>query len=100
MTSCSSKSFSPPLISTKASSMKFRLRDFFVVECTESVEPLRIEQEVVDEINLARTNPQLYVQFLRERIPHYEGTLFKIPDQKPIRTKEGLPAVMEAVAEA
>ncbi len=53
--------------------------------------------KVIDEINLARTNPQKYVEYLQEWKSHYVGRSVKLPDSRCLRTKEGVPAVDEAI---
>ncbi|RMI06525.1 MAG: hypothetical protein D6681_08560 [Calditrichaeota bacterium] len=57
-----------------------------------------IEQQVVAEMNLARTQPRRYAQFLRELRPYYEGALLKLPGKVPVLTHEGVNAVNEAIA--
>ncbi len=54
-------------------------------------------EEVVRELNLARTNPQLYATFAEELLPRFQGNLFLRPGRVPVRTKEGRGAVEEAV---
>ena len=56
-----------------------------------------LEQEIVKEVNLARTNPGTYASWLKGQRPYYRGTQLKRPGEVPIRTKEGLAAVDEAI---
>ena len=56
-----------------------------------------IEQGIVKEVNLARTNPRLYAVWLRDQRPYYRGTQLRRPGETPIRTEEGLAAVDEAI---
>ena len=55
-----------------------------------------LEQEIVKEVNLARTNPGAYASWLRRQRHYYRGTQLRRPGEVPIRTKEGLAAVDEA----
>jgi uncharacterized protein YkwD len=57
----------------------------------------RLEAEVVREINRARTDPSAYVRHLEAWLEHYDGKVRRLPDSKPIATKEGSQAVREAI---
>lgn len=57
------------------------------------------EQEIMDEMNLARTNPQQYARFVEEFKTYYEGNRLKIPGRpKAISTFDGVAAVDEAIS--
>ncbi len=56
-----------------------------------------LEKEIVNEANLARTNPGAYASRLRGQRQYYQGTQLRRPGEVPIRTKEGLAAVDEAI---
>jgi len=56
-----------------------------------------LEKEIVREVNLARTSPDAYAAWLRGQRPYYRGTQLRRPGEAPIRTKEGLAAVDEAI---
>ena len=56
-----------------------------------------IESGVAAEVNLLRTQPRAYAQFLRELKPFYQGTLLVRPGHLTINTKEGSTALDEAV---
>ncbi len=56
-----------------------------------------VEQSVLDEFNLARTNPSAYADILAQRRQYYNGNLLQIPGQITIRTNEGVAAVDEAI---
>jgi uncharacterized protein YkwD len=56
-----------------------------------------LEKEIVKEANLARTNPGAYASWLRGQRQYYRGTQLRRPGELPIRTKEGLAAVDEAI---
>lgn len=56
-----------------------------------------LERRVVEEMNLARTNPLGYAGFIRDLRQYYDGMLLKIPGKIPVRTREGVPAVDEAI---
>lgn len=56
-----------------------------------------MERAVIDEMNLARTEPETYAKFLkRYRVQHRGGNVFEINGARYV-TKEGLPAVDEAI---
>jgi len=52
---------------------------------------------VVEEMNLARTEPGRYAQFLEERRRYYRGRRFERPGEVAIITNEGVSAVDEAI---
>ncbi len=52
---------------------------------------------VVQEMNLARTNPALYATFLEELRTNFQGNLIVLPGRIPFRTNEGTRAVDEAI---
>jgi uncharacterized protein YkwD len=57
-----------------------------------------LEREIIDEINLARTNPQKYISFLEEYRSYYKGNSLTLPGSKSaLVTNEGLAAVEEAI---
>lgn len=56
-----------------------------------------LEKGIAEEINRARTNPAAYAAWLRSQRPHYRGTQLRRPGETPVRTKEGLAAVDEAI---
>ena len=56
-----------------------------------------LEQEIVKEVNLARTNPGDYAVWLRGQRQYYRGTQLRRPGEVPIRTKEGIAAADEAI---
>jgi uncharacterized protein YkwD len=57
-----------------------------------------LEKAVVDELNLARTNPASYAKILVEMRSHFNGTTLRLLNQPPIVTAEGAPAFDEAIA--
>jgi hypothetical protein len=58
----------------------------------------QMEQEILDEMNLARADPQKYAGFLEEFKKYYDGNRLVIPGRKKaLVTNEGIPAVDEAV---
>jgi uncharacterized protein YkwD len=59
--------------------------------------PSALEREIVDELNLARTNPAIYSSLIEEWRPYYDGTLRSLPGQHPVRTREGLQAIDDAI---
>jgi uncharacterized protein YkwD len=57
-----------------------------------------LEKEIIDEMNLARTEPQKYAAFIEEYKKYYDGKRLTIPGrQKAIVTNEGIAAVDEAI---
>ncbi|MGI8432739.1 MAG: CAP domain-containing protein [Chthoniobacterales bacterium] len=52
---------------------------------------------VVREMNLARQHPEVYAQLLEAQREHYHGGLFARPGGIPLRTKEGLAGLNEAI---
>jgi uncharacterized protein YkwD len=56
-----------------------------------------LEKEIVKEVNLARTDPGFYASRLRGTRQYYRGTQLRRPGEVPIRTKEGIAAVDEAI---
>jgi len=58
----------------------------------------QVEQEVLDEMNLARADPQKYAGFVEEFKKYYDGNRLVIPGRrKALVTNEGIPAVDEAI---
>ncbi len=55
-----------------------------------------LEQDVLDEINLARTNPGSYRSYLKELKRRYVGRQIRLAGNYVIQTKEGVRAVDEA----
>jgi uncharacterized protein YkwD len=56
------------------------------------------EREVIQEMNLARTDPKAYAEFIKAyRATHIEGNIFARNGMR-MMTQEGLPAVDEAIA--
>lgn len=56
-----------------------------------------LEKGVVDEYNLARTNPKQYAAFLAEYKKFYNGRYINIPGEIRVITNEGAAAVDEAI---
>lgn len=56
------------------------------------------EKEIIDEINLARTDPQKYIAFLEAYKGYYKGNNLTLPGSRTaLVTNEGLNAVDEAI---
>jgi uncharacterized protein YkwD len=57
------------------------------------------DREVLAEINLARTNPVGYAEFLKEFRGHFQGKSYQLPGMNTVvETNEGVAAVDEAIA--
>jgi uncharacterized protein YkwD len=56
-----------------------------------------LEKEVIVELNLARSNPRNYAQFLVDYKKHYAGKYIYIAGQTQMVTREGVSAVDEAI---
>ena len=55
-------------------------------------------RQLVEEINLARTNPAAYASKVQEYIPHFQDKILKMLDQRvAIKTQEGAAAYEECV---
>ena len=57
-----------------------------------------LEQDVLKEINRARTNPQEYAAWLESLKPYYDGNTLKLPGEREIRTNRGLKVLEEAIS--
>lgn len=56
-------------------------------------------RQVLAEMNLARTKPQVYAGFLREMRKDFKGKLYRMPRSKVLlQTSEGVAAVDEAIS--
>ncbi len=56
-----------------------------------------LETGVVEELNLARTNPAAYAEYIEDFKKHYVGKYISIDGETRIVTREGVPAVDEAI---
>lgn len=56
-----------------------------------------LENAVLDELNLARTNPQTYVRILEDYRRQFKGRLVQRPGKIDLQTIEGTAAVDEAI---
>jgi len=66
-------------------------------QATRDADFTALENGIVEEVNLARTNPRAYAVWLRGQRQYYRGTHLRRPGEVPIGTKEGLAAVDEAI---
>lgn len=58
-----------------------------------------LEKEMIDEMNLARTQPQKYIPFVEEYKQYYKGNQLFLPGSaRPIMTFDGVAAVDEAIS--
>jgi len=56
-----------------------------------------LEQEMIREINLARTGPAGYAAFLEQTRPFFTGKQFRRPGTPPLLTSEGVDALDDAI---
>ena len=68
------------------------------LEQTTTIDYVALREEILAEINRVRTNPQAYADWLEDKKQYFEGTLLKLPGEKPIRTNKGKEALEEAIA--
>ena len=54
--------------------------------------------QILNELNLARTDPAGYAQFLKERRVHYKGKRYDMGGGTALMTFEGVSALDEAIA--
>jgi uncharacterized protein YkwD len=59
--------------------------------------PSTREEAILDEINLARSNPSRYVRYLQDFRRYYHGNEIRLPDGQSLTTHEGVKALDEAV---
>jgi uncharacterized protein YkwD len=57
-----------------------------------------LEQDVLKEINLARTRPAEYAAYLEQLRPYFSGKEYRRPGLPAIATQEGVQALEEAIA--
>ena len=58
---------------------------------------LSLQQQIVNEMNIARTRPTTYAAKVRKYLRYISGGLLRIPGQIAIRTREGASAYREAI---
>lgn len=56
-----------------------------------------MERELVDEMNMARTNPKQYADYLVMLRKYYHGDLIQVPGEIAIQTREGVSGIDEAI---
>ncbi len=56
-----------------------------------------LERDIVQEHNLARTDPETYAGFLEQLKQYFDDELFTLPDRRVRVTREGVEAVDEAI---
>ena len=59
----------------------------------------QLEDQVLRELNHARTDPASFVPVLRDRLRYFDGRVLRLPGQVPLQTREGASAVKEAIAD-
>ena len=63
----------------------------------ETVDYEALEVAVLEETNRLRSDPQTYAAELEDSKRYYRGTLYRAPGQTPLRTREGVTAVDDAI---
>lgn len=56
-----------------------------------------VEKEIFREVNLVRTQPAKYAEFVAQMKAYYDDKLFTRPNEEAVLTEEGVAAVEEAV---
>jgi uncharacterized protein YkwD len=56
-----------------------------------------LARDVLAEINRVREDPRAYAEHLVALRAYYDGKLWRLPDRDPVRTKEGVDALDDAV---
>jgi hypothetical protein len=56
-----------------------------------------MDRQIFELVNRVRSDPKLFVPHLQEMLGRFEGFLMKQPGKTTLRTKEGAPAVKEAI---
>ncbi len=83
------------IIPALLASLLFFTPNLIVADAGEKLSSL--EQEILMEVNLARTDPQKYKSYLREFRNRYRGFNLYIKKRTVIKTREGVSAVDEAL---
>ena len=65
---------------------------------TKSAAAAALEQEVLKEVNLARTRPAEYAAYLEQLRPYFNGKEYRRPGGTPLMTQEGTQALDEAIS--
>jgi uncharacterized protein YkwD len=68
------------------------------VSSTKGVAAAALEQEVLREINLARTRPAEYAAYLEQLRPYFNGKEYRRPGMPVLLTQEGAQALDEAIS--
>jgi len=56
-----------------------------------------MERQIVDQINLARMNPNVFISVLEEMRPHFKGKMLELPGEYKYLTREGVAALDDAI---
>jgi uncharacterized protein YkwD len=54
-----------------------------------------LEKEVIHELNLARTQPRQYAEYVKDMLQYFDGKYYKYPGEITLVTQEGKSAVKE-----
>jgi uncharacterized protein YkwD len=69
-----------------------------IVNAKSSASAAALEQDIVGEINLARTRPAEYAAYLEKLRPMFSGNEYRRPGQPGLMTEEGAKALDDAIA--
>ncbi len=67
-------------------------------QAPEAGKPSPLEKAIVQELSDVRWRPKVYVKHLKALRGFFEGKIWRLPDQTPLRTEEGVAALDEAIA--
>jgi uncharacterized protein YkwD len=90
------KPVDPKSIATKTETRKPAAKPT-VQNSNQTPVPMTFEQEILNEINTARTNPQKYIQYLEDYKKLFKGNIAYFPNSVMLATNEGTAAVDDAI---
>lgn len=97
VTAQKTKQVDPKAIATKTET-KQPITKTTVQSSNQMPETMSFEQAILDEINMARTNPQKYIQYLEEYKKLFKGNIAYLPKSVMLATNEGTAAVDDAIS--
>ncbi len=70
---------------------------FPILALAQTISQNSVEQAILNEMNVARRNPQIYIGYLEEYKKLFKGKIVQYPNGVRIQTIEGVVAVDEAI---